>query len=70
MAHAIRKPNDNSLVHEMKTTRRVAVPCFLPPGAAGEDARGTESPAAARSLPGGPLQAASRKVLLKSESFL
>lgn len=30
MAHAIRKPNDNSLLHEMKTTPRAAARCFLP----------------------------------------
>lgn len=46
MAHAIRKPNDNSFLLEMKTTPRAAAPCFLP-GAA-EDVWRTESPAAAR----------------------
>lgn len=30
MAHAIRKPNDNSLLLEMKTTPRAAAPCSLP----------------------------------------
>lgn len=67
MAHAIRKPNDNSLLHEREDNTGSGgsrLPASLP--AAAEDAQHGGDARLLRALSPGGCEPASRKVLLKS----